>query len=84
MHSSALGSYNIISNFGQYTIIKKSPVTANYNELLFDGVRDGMDCVELTRRSLNKLDFRLVDAFGNIIDMHRNHFSVSIVFVSNY
>ena len=84
MHSSALGSYNIISNFGQDTIIKKIPITSNFNEMLFDGVRDGFDCIDLTRRSLNRIDFKLTDSFGNIINLNRNHFSFSIVFVPNY
>jgi hypothetical protein len=81
LHSSALCSYNIISNFNLDTIIKKIPVRAGYNEMLFDGVSDGMDYLDLTRRSLNRIDFRLTDSYGNLINLHNNHWSLSLIFV---
>ena len=36
MHSN-LANYNTIGPQGESTIIKKMPVTANYNEMIFDG-----------------------------------------------
>lgn len=83
LHSSALCSYNIISNFNLDTIIKKIPVRANYNEMLYDSASDGFDYLDLTRRSLNRLDFRLTDSYGNLINLHNNHWSMSLVFVAD-
>lgn len=81
LHSSVLNSYNIISNFNMDTIIKKIPVRANYGEMIFDGATDGFDYLDISRRSLNRIDFRLSDSFGNTINLHNNHWSFSLVFV---
>jgi len=78
--SSALASYNIVSNFGNDTIIKKIPVRAGFNEMLFDEGADGMDYLDVSRRSLRYIDFKLVDSYFNVIDLRNNHFSFSILF----
>ena len=78
--SSSLGSYNTISNFGYDTIIKKIPVRFNYNEMLFDGAESGYDYLDVSKRSLRRIDFRLQDAFSNIINLNGNHWSFSLVF----
>ena len=80
--SSALSSYNITSNFNvSDTIIKKIPVRASFNEMLFDvGCADGLDYVDVSRRCLRTIDFKLVDSFFNVVDLRNNHFSFSILF----
>ena len=80
LHSSALSSYDIVTNFGMETIVKKIPVRANYNEMLYDASNDGFDYINVTKRTLNRLDFQLTDAYGNPIDLRNNHFSFSLVF----
>ena len=49
--------------------------------MLCDGISDGMDYLDITRRSLNRLDFRLTDSYSDIIELHNNHWSMSVVFV---
>ena len=78
--SSALASYNIVSNFGNDTIIKKIPVRAGFNEMLFDEGADGMDYLDVSRRTLRYIDFKLVDSYFNVVDLRNNHFSFSILF----
>jgi hypothetical protein len=78
--SSSLGSYNTVSNFGYDTIIKKIPVRFNYNEMLFDGAESGYDYLDVSKRSLRRIDFRLQDAFSNIINLNGNHWSFSLIF----
>ena len=78
--SSAMGSFNTMSNFGTDVIIKKRPVRANYGLMLFDGSRNGYDYLQLSKRTLRRLDFRLQDSYGNIIDLNGNHWSFSLVF----
>ena len=78
--SSALASYNIVSNFGNDTIIKKIPVRAGFNEMLFDEGADGMDYMDVSRRTLRYIDFKLVDSYFNVVDLRNNHFSFSILF----
>ena len=82
LSSSALASYDTISNFGNDTIIKKIPVTANPNSMLFHGASEGFDYLNLSKRSLRYIDFRLTDAFYNVVDLRDTHFSFSLVFTS--
>jgi hypothetical protein len=78
--SSSLGSYNTISNFGNDVIIKKIPVRYNYNEMLFDGSESGYDYLDVSKRMLRRIDFRLQDSYGNIINLNNNHWSFSLIF----
>ena len=78
--SSSLGSYNTISNFDSDVIIKKIPVRYNYNEMLFDNSESGYDFLDVSKRLLRRIDFRLQDSFGNIINLNKNHWSFSLIF----
>ena len=78
--SSALASYDIISNFGLDTVIKKIPVRAGYNDILFDNASEGFDFLNVSRRSLRTVDFRLVDSYFNTIDLRGSHWSFNIIF----
>jgi hypothetical protein len=80
MTSSSLASYNTMSNFANDVIIKKIPVKANYGQMIFDGSSNGYDYLQLSKRSLRRLDFRLEDSFGNIMNLNGNHWSFSLVF----
>jgi len=80
MLSSALSNYDTVSNFHLDTIVKKIPVRANFNEIIFDNASEGFDYISLSRRSLDRLDFKLVDSRGSTIDLRNNHFSFSLVF----
>lgn len=78
--SSALSNFDTVSNFGLDTIVKKVPVRANYNEIIFDSASEGFDYISLTRRSLDRIDFKLVDSHGSLIDLRNNHWSFSLLF----
>jgi hypothetical protein len=78
--SSSLASYNTISNFETDVIIQKVAVKANYSEMLFDSADAGYGFLDVSRRALSRIDFRLQDSFGNIIDLRNNHWSFSLVF----
>jgi hypothetical protein len=47
------------------TIILKITVRANYNELIFDSSMAGFDYLDVSRRSFQRIDFRLTDSYGN-------------------
>jgi len=79
--SSALAAYDTVSNWGNDRVIKKIPVKASYNEIIFDNASEGFDYLNVSRRSLRRLDFRLHDTKNRIIDLRRTHWSFSIVFV---
>jgi hypothetical protein len=80
LHSSVLGSYDTLSNFNMDTIIKKISVRANYNELIFDSSMAGFDYRDVSRRSFQRIDFRLPDSYGNTINFKNSHWSLSIIF----
>jgi hypothetical protein len=80
LHSSVLGSYDTLSNFNMDTIIKKISVRANYNELIFDSSMAGFDYLDVSRRSFQRIDFRLTDSYGNTINLKNSHWSLSIIF----
>ena len=78
--SSALCSYDTVSNFGMDTIIKKIPCTAGYNKMIFQSSGSTLDGLDVSKRTLRFLDFKLVDTSFRPIPLRGNHFSFSIVF----
>ena len=75
-----LGNFNTISCSGESGIIKKVPVSSGYNEMVFDQVVLGSDYLDCSKQTLRRLEFKLKDVFGNIINLNDNHCSFSIVF----
>ena len=78
--SSALCSYDTVSNFGMDTIIKKIPCTAEYNKMIFQSSGSTLDGLDVSKRTLRFLDFKLVDSSFKTVPLQGNHFSFSIVF----
>ena len=78
--SSALCSYDTVSNFGMDTIIKKIPCTAPYNKMIFQSSGSTLDGLDVSKRTLRFLDFKLVDSSFRTVPLQGNHFSFSIVF----
>jgi hypothetical protein len=78
--SSTLCAYNSISNFGNDTIIKKIPIKAGYNEMLYHDSGSGFDTLDVTPRTLRYIDFKLVNAYFDTVDLRGNHWSFSIIF----
>ena len=81
--SSALCSYDTVSNFGMDTIIKKIPCTAGYNKLLTQSSGSTLDGLDVSKRTLRVIDFKLVDSSFRTIPLQGNHFSFSIVFTQS-
>ena len=80
MTSSGIGNFNTISVAGDMNIIKKIPVNAGHGEVIFDQTVTGMDYLDCSRQTLARISVQLRDVYGNIIDLHENHISFSIVF----
>jgi hypothetical protein len=80
IHSPNLGSYTTIGPQGERTIIKKVPVTANQNEMIFDQVMTGNDFSDCSKMTLKTLEFYLRDSRGNYINFHGSDLSFSIIF----
>lgn len=80
MTSSNLGSYNSLNISGGRSVIKKIPVTANFNEMLYYQTVFGADYIDVSRQTLSRLKFGLEDIYGHTIDLNNNHWSFSLVF----
>jgi hypothetical protein len=78
--SSALASYDTVSNFGIETIIKKIPCAVGYNRLILQSSGSTLDGLDVSKRTLRFIDFKLVDSSFRTIPLQDNHFSFSIVF----
>jgi hypothetical protein len=78
--SSALASYSNISNFENDVIVKKIPISSSFGQMMFYNASTGYDYLEVSKRSLTRIDFRLQDSYGNTINLRGNHFSFSLVF----
>lgn len=78
--SDNLGNHNTIALNGTTNIIKQIVINAPYNQLVVDNQVLGIDYLDCSGQNLNLLKFKLVDSFGNVIDLNGNHWSFSIVF----
>ena len=75
-----LGNFNTMGPRGEWNIIKKVPVSADYNQMIFDQVITNMDYLDCSRQSLKTIEFHLKDVNGNFIPLHGANVSFSIVF----
>ena len=49
--------------------------------MLFDQVILPSDHVDCSSQTISRIDIKMKDSYGNIINLHGNHWSFSIVFV---
>ena len=77
---SGLGNFNSMTLNGNRNVVKKIPVNANSGDMIFDQTVTGMDYLDCSSQTLSRISFQLTDAYGNVINLHENHFSFSIVF----
>ena len=76
-----LGTFSTMSMNGDRTIIKKVPVSANYNEMIIDqNIYTGLDFIDCSRQTLSRLEFKLKDHSGNIMNLNGNYWSFSSIF----
>ena len=79
MHSPNLTSFNTLGPLGEKTIIKKIPVTSDFNTVIFDQVMTSNDYIDCSRQTWQRLEFQLRDSKGNTINLHGSHMSFSII-----
>ena len=80
IHGTNLCNYNTIGPLNERTILKKVPVSADYNHMIFDQcvlINDYNDCGNNTVKTLY---FQLKSARGDIIPLNGCNWSFSLVF----
>ena len=80
LHCSNIGSYSTIGLYGARTIIKKIPVTADFNYMIIDNQMSGNDFMDCSKVSLKQLEFRLLNEDGKVVPLHGANISFSLVF----
>jgi hypothetical protein len=49
--------------------------------MIFDQVTLPGDYLDCSNQTWSRIDFKMKDSYGNIINLHGNHWSFSIVFI---
>ena len=78
IHSS-MGNFNTLAANGE-TIVKKVPVSSNFNEMIIDQVLTGNDFGDCSGQTLRTISSQFKDSLGNYLPMHRSNLSFSIIF----
>ena len=76
---SGLGNFNTMSVSGDRNIIKKTPVSAGFGDVIYYESATGLDYHDCSRQTLSHISFQLKDIYGNIVDLNGAHISVSTV-----
>ena len=80
LSSPNLCNYKILDLRGRRDIIKKIPVTANFNEMIIDNVSLEDDYLDCSKQTLTTLEFRLSDDNGHTVELNGTYVSFSIIF----
>jgi hypothetical protein len=75
-----LGNYNTLGARGESDIIKKVPVTSDFNQMIFNNSIVSNDFLDCSRQTLRTLEFILTDSAGHEIPFHGSFVSFSIIF----
>ena len=75
-----LGNFTTLGPAGQRSILKKVPVNANYNSVIFDGMTSSNDFLDCSKQTLKNIEFTLDNVHGQRINLHGQEVSFSIIF----
>jgi hypothetical protein len=75
-----LGNFRSLGPQGERDFFQKVMITSNVNEIIYDSNLWSDDFVDVSRQTLRSLNFRLVDVYGNVVNLHGQNFSFSLVF----
>jgi hypothetical protein len=78
--SPQLGTFRTLGPQGERDILNKVIVTGNANAILYDTLLNAEDYVDVSRQTLRSLNFKLVDVYGNTVNLHGQKFSFSLIF----
>ena len=75
-----LGSFDALGPSGEQNIVKKVPVSSDWGYVIFDSVVAEHDYIDVSKGYFKTIELVLRDVRGNVIDLNKAHWSVSIVF----
>ena len=68
------------SEIDSRTIIKKIPVTADFNYMIIDNAMSGNDFMDCSRVTMKQLEFRITNEDGKLVNLHGANVSFSLIF----
>ena len=80
LSSPNLGNFSTLGPNGQSNIINKIPVNANYNSMVFDNMTSSNDFLDCSKQTLKNIEFSIENSRGEIINLHGQEVSFSIIF----
>jgi hypothetical protein len=78
--SSNLSNYNTLAPRGENNVIKKICTSSDFGYLIVDQHVSDHDYLDISRMTLNTIDFQIKDVKGNYIPFHDSPISFTIVF----
>ena len=81
MSSANISNFNTLGPRGESNIIKKIPVTTEYGFTIIDNIVVSHDWLDVSKKLLKTLEFRLSDAYGQTIDLRGMPISFSLIFM---
>ena len=82
--SSTLSTYNNIGPRGERNILKKVVSSSQFGDLILQDTWLDSDYTDVSNRPLKIIDFKLVDVYGNVIDLNGGSISFSLLFINIY
>ena len=80
--SSTLSTYNNIGPRGERNILKKIVSSSQFGDLIIQDTWLDSDFTDVSNRPLKIIDFKLVDVYGNVIDLNGGSISFSLLFIN--
>ena len=72
-----------LGSTGAYNIIKKIPINAPFGSVIYDNEIISVDYINVSNRVLRTLHFKLVNSYGNVVDLNNVNCSFSLTFVED-
>ena len=80
---SELSDARQLGSTGTYNIIKKIPINAPFGSVIYDNEIINNDYINVSNRVLRTLRFKLVNSYGNVVDLNNVTCSFSLTFVED-
>lgn len=80
---SELSDAKQLGSTGAYNIIKKIPINAPFGSVIYDNEIISHDYINVSNRVLRTLHFKLVNSYGNVVDLNNVNCSFSMTFVND-
>ena len=80
---SELSDAKQLGSTGAYNIIKKIPINAPFGSVIYDNEIISVDYINVSNRVLRTLHFKLVNSYGNVVDLNNVNCSFSLTFIED-